>query len=159
MARGGTLRAMDIRRLRVGEWIVGAAGVALFVSLFLDWYSVKGAKSGLAAWDAFDVTDVMLCVVALSAIALAAVTLLQQTPAIPVAMASIITLLAVVGLGLVVYRAIDAPADHLSTSTGLWVALVSSAAILAGSVLAIRNERPGAPAPAVEAEELPAPGS
>jgi len=150
--------------------MVGAAGVALLMSLFLDWYGVKGVKTGLSAWDAFDVVDVVLLVVALSAIALAVVTALQRTPAIPVAMASIVTILAFVALILVVYRAIDEPdaystgvlgtkgvALDLSLSGGLWLALASSLAMLTGGALAIRDERPGAPVPPVEAEELPAP--
>ena len=151
---------MDLRRLRAGEWVVGAAGVALFVSLFLDWYEIKGTPVGLSGWDVFDVIDVVLCVIAIAAMALAIVTAFQRTPAIPIAMASIVTFLAFMGLVLVVYRVIDEPdsaALRLSRSVGIWVALGSSVALLAGCFLAIRDERPGAPAPPVEAEELPAP--
>jgi hypothetical protein len=154
---------VDLRRLRAGEWIVGAAGVALLVSLFLDWYHVEGdAPGGFNAWDAFDVIDVVLLAVALAAVALAVVTASQQTPAIPVALASIVTILASAALIIVLYRAIDepdlvrAPLD-VSLSGGIWLALGSSVAMLAGAFLAIRDESPGAPVPPVAAEELPAP--
>ena len=33
---------MDLRRLRAGEWLAAAAGVALVVSLFLPWYEIGG---------------------------------------------------------------------------------------------------------------------
>jgi hypothetical protein len=184
---------MDLRRLRPGEWIVGAAGVALFVSLFLDWYDIEASRTGvpggnffvdftgqrgLSGWDAFDVVDIVLAVIALAAIALAIVTATQPTPAIAVSMASIVTLLAFVAFALVVYRAIDTPTVFagfrvpssgevvpgarfpldVSPSAGLWLGLGASVAMIAGSWLAIRDERPGAPAPAKPAEELPAPG-
>jgi hypothetical protein len=142
---------MDLRRLRVGEWIVGVSGVALLVSLFLDWYE------GASGWEAFGALDVILFVVALSAIGLAVATAFQDTPAIPIALASLVTLLAFGALVLVVFRAIDPP-GRLEVSGGIWVALVSVAALLAGSIVAIRDQRPGAPARPVQAEELPAPG-
>jgi hypothetical protein len=158
---------VDFRRLRAGEWIVGAAGVVLLVSLFLDWYGVevsgRSAPGGLDAWEAFDVIDVVLLIVALSALALAIVTAFQRTPAIPVAMASIVTILSFAAVILVAYRAIDEPGVRtpvdLSLSGGIWLALGASLAMLAGGARAIRDESPGAPAPPVAAEEIPAPGS
>ena len=68
--------------------------------------------------------------------------------------------IALVGLVLVVYRAIDEPdaaGGALSVSVGVWLALGACATLVAGSFLAIRDESPGAPAPPVEAEEIPAP--
>jgi uncharacterized membrane protein HdeD (DUF308 family) len=141
---------MDLRRLRAGEWIVGAAGAALFVSLFLDWYQ------GTTGWQAFDAIDVVLLIVALSALGLALITALQRTPAIPIAMASIVTTLAFVALVVVAYRTINPPGDW-DRSGGVWLALGSTLTMLAGSVLALRTERPGAPAQPVDAEQLPAP--
>ena len=129
---------------------MSAAGVGLLVSLFLDWYE------GATGWRAFEVVDVVLLVVALSAIALAVLTAFQRTPAIPIAMASIVTLLAFVALVVVAYRTIDPPGDA-DRAGGVWLALGASVALLAGAARAVRDERPGAPASPVEAEQLPAP--
>jgi hypothetical protein len=179
---------VDLRRLRPGEWIVGVAGVALFVSLFLEWYEVKRPRGGnflvdftgqrgLSGWDAFDVLDIVLALIALGAIALAVVTATERTPAISISMASIVTPSAFVAVALVIYRAIDAPSVFagarapvggqaipgprfpldVSPSGGLWLALGASLAMAAGGWLAIRDERPRGPAPPVLAEQIPAP--
>jgi hypothetical protein len=37
---------MDLRRVRVWEWLTGLAGLALLVSLFLPWYGVEAAEGG-----------------------------------------------------------------------------------------------------------------
>ena len=47
---------MDLRRLRPGELIAAAGGVALLVVMFLDWYEFNGM--GVTAWAAFTITDV-----------------------------------------------------------------------------------------------------
>src|SRR5689334_8585576 len=65
--------AMDLRRLRVGEWIVGACGVVLLISLFLDWYGDPSET----AWEAFSILDVILALVALAAISVPVVTAIQ----------------------------------------------------------------------------------
>ena len=53
-----------MRRLEIGPLIVAAGSLVLLVSLFLDWYGDQ------TAWEAFEVTDVLLA--ALAALALAA---------------------------------------------------------------------------------------
>ena len=44
-ARRYAARAMDLRRLRAGEWVAAASGVALLVSLFLPWYGGAGGDA------------------------------------------------------------------------------------------------------------------
>ena len=67
---------MDLRRLRVGEWVAAASGVALLVSLFLPWY--EPTTSG---WESLAAIDVLLALVAASGVLLAIVTAVQRVPA------------------------------------------------------------------------------
>ena len=74
---------MDLRRLRAGEWLAGLSGLVLLVALFLPWYSDDaGPRTG---WESLGALDVVLAVVALSALAIPLVTALQRVPAVPLA--------------------------------------------------------------------------
>src|SRR4029450_5055268 len=95
---------MDLRRLRVGEWVMGASGLVLFLALFLPWYElgqgiVVGPPDALdahaSAWDAFTILDVLLALGALAAVAALVVTAAEATPAVPIATQALGTLLAV----------------------------------------------------------------
>jgi hypothetical protein len=156
-------RRMDLRRLRVGEWIVGASGLVLLVSLFLKWYGIgQGAAVGpvadldayASAWDSFTILDVLLALGALAAIAVVIVTSLHSTPALPLAMQSLLTLVGFILLVLVVFRLIDPPdvqfveggggrqdVTELTRGVGAWLGLIGTLGITAGSLVAIRDER------------------
>ena len=74
--RGAGGGGVELSRLRPGELIAAAGGVALLVVMFLDWYAVGGTTSvggsdvrislGLTAWEAFGITDILLALAALS---------------------------------------------------------------------------------------------
>ena len=93
--RGAGGGRVELSRLRPGELIAAAGGVALLVVMFLDWYAVGGTTSvggsdvrislGLTAWEAFAITDVLLALAALIAIGLAVITAARRSPALPVA--------------------------------------------------------------------------
>src|SRR3954471_10559029 len=84
---------MDLRRLRHGEWIAGIAGVVLFVSLFLDWYSASGkATSGggtATGWQSFEVADVVFTIAALMGVGLAVAAATQRAPAVAQALSAL----------------------------------------------------------------------
>jgi hypothetical protein len=157
---------MDLRRLRAGEWVVGAAGLLLLVALFLPWYElgqgiVVGPPDALdahaSAWDAFTILDLLLALGALAAIAVVVVTAVHATPAVPLAMESLLTLFALVLLLLVIFRLADPPDVSFLESTsspaarehvtdidraaGGWLALLGVLGIVVGGLLAIRDER------------------
>ena len=157
---------MDLRRLRAGEWIVGASGLLLLVSLFLPWYELgEGFVVGPAevldahasAWDAFTFLDVLLAVGALAAIAMVFVTAAHATPAVPLALQSLLTLIATLVVLLVVFRladppdvtfleSLDAPGARadvagIDRAAGAWLGLIATLGIAAGSLIAMRDER------------------
>jgi len=157
---------MDLRRLRVGEWIAGASGVLLLVALFLPWYEIgEGFVAAPAdkldahasAWDAFTVLDVLLALGALGAIAVLVVTAAYSTPAVPLAMQTFLAILALLLLVLLVFRLIDPPdvsfvqsgggpgsrghVAEVDRAAGAWVGLAAMLGIFAGALLAIRDER------------------
>jgi hypothetical protein len=157
---------MDLRRLRVGEWVVGASGLLLFVALFLPWYElgqgvVVGPPEALdarpSAWDAFTILDLLLVLGALSAMAVVVVTAAHATPAVPMALQALVTLFALLLLVLVVFRLADPPDVSFLESTsspaarehvkdidralGGWLALVGVLGMFVGGLIAIRDER------------------
>jgi cytochrome bd-type quinol oxidase subunit 2 len=160
---------MDLRRLRAGEWIAAIGGVALLVALFLPWYD-EGAASP-TGWESFAVLDVIFALVGVAAVLLLVVTAQQRSPALPLAMASLLTLGSVVVLVLAVFRVIDLPSDASARDAGVWLALAASLAIFAGGALAMRDERlstggrhvdltgrPTPEPPEIEAWRAPRPG-
>jgi peptidoglycan/LPS O-acetylase OafA/YrhL len=143
---------MDLRRLRAGEWLAALSGFALLASLFLPWY---GPES-VTGWEALTAIDVLLAFVAASGVLLAIVTANQRVPAVPVALSALIALFGLFGVILVLIRVLDLPDWAGGREWALWLGLAGAVGIVAGSILAMRDEiRPGA-AP-VQVESLPAP--
>lgn len=157
---------MDFRRLRIGEWIMGGAGLLLLVALFLPWYELgQGIVVGppdvldahASAWDAFTVLDVLLAIGALAAVAVVFVTAAYATPAVPLALEALVTLLALILLVLVVFRLADPPdvsflestagpatrehVEEIDRAAGAWLGLVGALGIFAGGMVAMRDER------------------
>ena len=128
---------MDLRRLRVGEWIVGASGVLLLVALFLPWYGDPSAT----AWESFTVLDVILALLALAAILVPILTTAQRVPALPLAYESLTALFGLLGLILVLIRVLNLPGEADGREIGLWLGLVATLGILAGGLIAMRDER------------------
>jgi drug/metabolite transporter (DMT)-like permease len=141
-----------MRRLRAGEWLAAAGGVALVVSLGNDWYGSRSAVS------TFTVIDVLLALLAVLAMTLAVLQAAQDSPAKPVGAGVLVVTFGLVGVLLVLYRMIDEPnADAGSLSWGAYLGLASTLAITVGGWLSIANEHvPGLP-PDREPELRPSP--
>jgi hypothetical protein len=132
---------MELRRPLAGQWIAALGGVALLVSLFLPWYEVDDTPAVTAtAWESFSVTDILLFVAALIAVALPVVNSLQRTPAIPIALDALTVLVALVAFVFALIRVISPPADELSREFGLWLGFVSVDVVLLGAVFSLRDE-------------------
>jgi hypothetical protein len=130
---------MDLRRLRAGEWLAGLSGLLLLVALFLPWYSDSaGSRTG---WESLGALDVVLAVVALSALAIPVVTALQRVPAVPLAHQSLTSLVGWLAVVLVLIRVLNMPDWAAGREWGLWVALGATIGVAAGGLLALRDER------------------
>ena len=151
---------MELSRLRPGEMIAGAGGVALLVVMFLEWFALVGFGEVAAnAWQAFSVTDLILALTALAAIGLAVLTASRRSPALPVAASVITTSLGALATLLVLYRILNQPGpnDFVEVRFGAYLGLLSVLAIAAGGFLSLRDEEgEGAPMP-TDVRPTPAP--
>ena len=139
-------------RLRGGDVAAGLAGAALLASLFLDWYS------GLDAWQAFTVLDVVLALLALVPFGLVVTQGTRDSPSLPVFFSVLSTIAGLLAALLVLYRIVNQPGpnDAVDVHVGAWAAFVAAIALTAGGWWSMRDESmPGVPAPPVE--DLPAP--
>jgi hypothetical protein len=168
---------VDVRRLRIQEWLIGIAGIVLFVALFLPWYrsQVTGAK--FTAWQAFGSLDVLLAFVAILAIAVALVTAVHPTAAVPMAGASLVALVGLPATALAISRVVTppslsspvenlsgAPTGHVAHGValeyGVWIGLGGVVLATVAALLSMRDERfPDAirEATPLDVEKLPAP--
>jgi hypothetical protein len=139
---------MDLKRLRFGDWVMALGAVAVLAVMFLDWFepAAEGAP-GSNAWESFAVNDVILSLAALLALAAFVFTALHPTAAVPLALASLATLISVLALVLVTLRLVWPPdigtGDAFDTArlTGAWLGLVFTALLAGGALASIRDER------------------
>jgi hypothetical protein len=130
---------MDLRRLRAGEWVVALSGLVLFLALFVPWYADElDSRTG---WQSLGALDVVLALVALSALAIPVVTAAHRVPAVPLAHQSLTTLGGILALVLVLIRVLNMPDWAVEREWGLWLGLVAALGVVAGGLLAMRDER------------------
>lgn len=148
---------MDLRRLRAGEILLAASGLLLLVSLFLPWYDtgapegaaatagwtayVPFATASLSGWEALGVIDVLLALVALSAISVPVATAWMRVAAVPVALDALVTLFGLFGLVLMLFRVLSLPDGAAGRDAGLWLALAGALGIVVSAVISMRDER------------------
>jgi len=137
---------IEFRRLRPAELLALVAGVLLAVSLFLPWYEFAGVQHD--AWNSLTVAELPAAGAALLALALVAATIMQRSPALPVALAVWTTTIGLVGVLAVVIRVIALPGAASERCYGLWLALAGAIGVLVAGWLSMRDERPfwGVPA-------------
>ena len=94
---------MDFSVLNRGEKIAGVAGILLILIMFIfDWFGLKftaggafgiSAEGGRNAWGSYGITDIILFITALAAIALAVTAASDSEVGLPVAMSAIVAAL------------------------------------------------------------------
>jgi hypothetical protein len=154
---------MDLARLRFGDWVMAFGGVAVLGAMLADWYSVpalvladqEAGSIGFNAWESFAVNDVILALAAVMALTAFVLTVAQPTAAVPLALASLTTLVTLLGLILVIVRLIWPPdvtdgVLDVSREAGAWLGLVATSGLLAGCLASIRDERLPQPEQPVE---------
>jgi hypothetical protein len=144
---------VELSRLRQSDLIAGLGGVALLITMFLDWYSLSLAgfvSVGVNAWQAFSITDLILALAALSGIAVAVLTASRRSPALPVAAAVLATTVGAFATLLVLYRILNQPGPNelVEVEFGAFLGIVSVLAVGVGGFRAIRDE---------EGEDTPTP--
>jgi hypothetical protein len=146
-------------RLRDGEWIAGAGGVALLAAMLLHWYGVGGLAE-VTAWQAFGVLDVILALLALVPLGLVLTQATRSSPSIPVAFSVLATLAGALAALLILLRIVDQPGPNeiVDVQLGAWLGFLAALVIAGGGWRSMRVEPiPGAPDPPVEDLPLPAP--
>jgi hypothetical protein len=145
---------VDFDRVRFGDWVMAFGGVAVLLVMLVDWYSIPelslGDESvgsiGFNAWESFAVNDVILALAAVMALATFVLTASQPTAAVPLALASLTTLVALLSFVLVVIRLIWTPdvtdgVFDAQREAGAWLGLVAISVLAAGGLASIRDER------------------
>ena len=137
---------IEFRRLRPAELLALVAGVLLAVSLFLPWYEFAGVQRD--AWNSLTVAELPAAGAALLALALVAATIMQRSPALPVALAVWTTVIGLVGVAVVAVRTVALPDMASERCYGLWLGLAGTFGVLVAGWLSLRDERPlwGVPA-------------
>jgi hypothetical protein len=149
---------MDLRRVRVWEWLTGLTGFVLVVSLFLPWYSAGGQSA--TAWQSFAVIDVILGLAGVGAMALPAIAAAQRTAAVPQAWSSGVVWLLLVAAVLAVIRLLDPPGQAVTRDAGVWIAAVASLAVVAFDIKSMRDKSfPAAMRPRLNIETMATPSS
>ena len=141
---------MDLRRLRSGELIAGASAVALLVVMFEAWFG------GGTAWETMTIARVVLVALIGCAFALLVFTV-TRTVAMATSMATITIAVGVIALLLVVYRVVinePGPNAEVTIDLGAYLGLLFVVGIVAGALLALKDERTDAPASLRQTERV-----
>ena len=145
---------MRLARLRSGELIALAGAVALAALSFLPWYATP--TGDIDAWQAHVVTDVLIAIAIVPAIALAVANVLERSPALPVALEVWTTVLAVPACIAIAISLLHKPDHATALRPASWLSLIAALAIVAGGWQAMRDEHGPLYEPA-EPEPRPAP--
>lgn len=150
---------MDVNKLSPGQRIAGAAGVLLFIDLFLSWYSAGNSSFSVSAdaWEVFSWTDLLLAVTAVMAV-LVAVQAMGMLK-VPAPLSTILLPLAAVATLIVAYRLINQPGpnDLISNEFGAYLGFVLTAAVAYGAFLAQGDSAPTPPTPTTTSAPPPPP--
>ena len=147
---------MDLRRLRAGEWLAAAGGIAMLVALALPWYEADAGD--VSGYEVFTVVDILLVLVAAVGLVLASLQGTRTSPALPVAFGVLTVVVGTIGTLLTLFRLIDEPGlGPVDIREGAWLGLVAVVALAVGGWLSIANERVRGLPPGPEPELRPTP--
>lgn len=114
------------RKIDASAILVAAAALLLVISLFLDWFGLRGG-AGVSAWTIFEALDLVLVGAAVAAVA-AAFGRLDSRVLLGAALVAVVV---------VVSQLVDPPpaGQELEREVGAWLGLVGAAGLLAGAAL------------------------
>lgn len=157
--------------------MAGASGIVLLVAMFLPWYRYGRLDVTHDAWQSFAGLDVVLALIAGMAFAVAVMSAVHPTAAVPIALTSLLALVGLVGTAWLAVRAaspptLDLPVRSLLRKTssvhsldatrqgGLWIGLAGCLGATVAALIGMRDEsypRAVRETSRVEVEALPAP--
>jgi fucose 4-O-acetylase-like acetyltransferase len=141
-----------VRRIRLGEALLGTGAIALFVLLFADWF--KGGGVSASGWSSIGwVLDILFVVVILLALTTVALTAVGAKPAIALGPGVITVTVAVITLPIALVRVlITQPAldiglgnEAVKVQVAGYLGLVALIMIVVGAWITIADERTDAP--------------
>jgi hypothetical protein len=160
----GAQTNFDTTRVRFGEMIAGISGFVLFISLFLEWYSISGSgpfassqSAGRTGWQALGFIDILLFIIAVIAVATAVLRAMNAIPRqLPAAPGFILLVAGGIATLLVLFRLIspgdfgfpglnDVPGVDISRSFGVFIAFLAAIGVTVGGWLTWNEE--GKPMP------------
>jgi hypothetical protein len=128
---------LDPGRLRRGELLAGTGAVLLLVFLLAGkWYGHGGGSR--TGWEALTTLRWLLVVTIAAALALVATQVARRSPAIPVTLSLIVTVLGLITVLALVYRVLISPPAH--EQAGAYLALLSAVGLAYGGYLSFREE-------------------
>lgn len=156
---------MNLVRVRTAEWLAGAAGALLFISLFVTWYPAAGVKPGFTGyaplggygtgWQAFAVADVVLTVLAATGPALLLAQATRESPALPSFLSAASVCAGFAATIVVVVHLLVRP-DGSGLGAGAWLALAGALGLLVSGWRSMAAEHVrGVPAPRVPVRPAP----
>jgi hypothetical protein len=131
---------VDLRRLRPADALALAGAVLLVVALFAPWFDEAGGREN--AWQALTIAAVPAALEAVASVALAAVTVTQRSPALPLALAVCTIAVGLATSVLVVVFAAAPPGAASGRCYGLWLGLAGAVGVLVAACLSLHDERP-----------------
>lgn len=156
-------------RINAGQPLVIAGAAALLVSLFLDWYEPPLRETGVSAWTAFEVLDIVLAGLALVALAGALPIWPAEAGRATLVGYRWLPWLGLAALAFVIITLIHDPpgAEGHSLEVGAWVGLAGSVLLAIGGLLSTARislvvssraaESPGGVEPGEMTEPYPPP--
>ena len=163
--RGGSLLAVDLRRVRATDWGAGFFGAALVGLLWAPWYrvpilhvhfnrDVRGhpvtrffGSQHLNAWQSMAVNDAIFCMAGLFGVWLLIATAINSTQAVPIAAAVFASLVGSLAAALAAIRLIwppDLGTGPTGRAAGVWLGTGAAIGLTACALASMHSERRGA---------------
>ena len=128
---------MDFSRVKQGELIAGAGGLALFIFLFLDWFGAGDA--GVSGWDSLgDPSGFIVFLAAIAGMKLVGLAAMGKRLNIGLQRGVITATIGYLAAAIIVWRIFATP-EGADIKFGLILGLAAALAITLGAVLALRE--------------------
>lgn len=155
---GGSLRVVDLRRLRGFDLLTGLFGAALAGLLWAPWFRTTGHVHA-NAWQAMAVNDVIFFIAGLMGVWLVVATVIYSTGAVPLAAAAFATFAGLLASVLAVIRLVwppDLGPGPTDRAAGVWLGVAAAIGLAVTAAASMRDERQSTTAE-VPVTDLPAP--